>query len=170
MLKIKADETQRLTRVLSVTNSASASSTGLVIKNTATTGTARVQLDANTENIREADLDELQSICDRATPKRYDRADVNQKDRLGLPAARRRHRGDDVGRPEVPHIGRGSKLWRNPRSLRRGGVSHHAGVDDRSDLSAQRLGDDVKLRLALPRRCGGTCPAAQPKDAASHRL
>ena len=38
MLKIDADET----------NSASASTTGLVIKNTATTGTARLQLDANT--------------------------------------------------------------------------------------------------------------------------
>ena len=48
MLKIEADETQCLTRVLSVTNSASASTTGLVIKNTATTGTARLQLDANT--------------------------------------------------------------------------------------------------------------------------
>ena len=48
MLKIEADETQCLTRVLSVSNSASASTTGLVIKNTATTGTARLQLDANT--------------------------------------------------------------------------------------------------------------------------
>ena len=47
-LKIEADETQCLTRVLSVTNSASASTTGLVIKNAATTGTARLQLDANT--------------------------------------------------------------------------------------------------------------------------
>ena len=37
MLKIEADETQCLSRVLSVTNSASASTTGLVIKNTATT-------------------------------------------------------------------------------------------------------------------------------------
>ena len=143
MLKIEADETQCLTRVLSVTNSASASTTGLVIKNTATTGTARLQLDANTatgfaqlevagtgnctlnapgqeiwlqnrltgqaplivethgivttaygqndlsdekvkQNIRDADLDELQTIFDRATPKRYDRADVDQKDRLGF--------------------------------------------------------------------------------------
>ena len=48
MLKIEADETQCLTRVLSVTNSAPASTTGLVIKNTATTGVARLQLDANT--------------------------------------------------------------------------------------------------------------------------
>ena len=48
MLKIEADETQVLTRVLSVSNSASASTAGLVIKNTATTGTARLQLDANT--------------------------------------------------------------------------------------------------------------------------
>ena len=130
MLKIEADETQCLTRVLSVTNSASASTTGLVIKNTATTGTARLQLDANTgtgfaqlevapagnctlnvpgqeiwlqnrltgqaplivetnsivttaygqndlsdekvkQNIRDADLDELQAIFDRAAPKRY---------------------------------------------------------------------------------------------------
>ena len=46
MLKIEADETQCLTRVLSVTNSAAASTTGLVIKNTATTGVARLQLDA----------------------------------------------------------------------------------------------------------------------------
>ena len=50
MLKIEADETQCLTRVLSVTNSASASTTGLVIKNTATTGTARLQLDANSRS------------------------------------------------------------------------------------------------------------------------
>ena len=130
MLKIEADETQCLIRVLSVTNSASASTTGLVIKNTATTGTARLQLDANTatgfaqlevaptgnctlnvpgqeiwlqnrltgqaplivetngivttaygqndlsdekvkQNIRDADLDELQAIFDRAAPKRY---------------------------------------------------------------------------------------------------
>ena len=47
-LKIEADETQCLTSVLSVTNSAAASTTGLVIKNTATTGVARLQLDANT--------------------------------------------------------------------------------------------------------------------------
>ena len=136
MLKIEADETQCLTRVLSVTNSASASTTGLVIKNTATTGTARLQLDANTatgfaqlevaptgnctlnapgqeiwlqnrltgqaplivetngivttaygqndlsdekvkQNIRDADLDELQAIFDRTAPKRYDRTDVD---------------------------------------------------------------------------------------------
>ena len=34
------------------------------------------------QNIRDADLDELQAIFDRAAPKRYDRADVDQKDRL----------------------------------------------------------------------------------------
>ena len=152
MLKIEADETQCLTRMLSVTNSASASTTGLVIKNTATTGTARLQLDANTatgfaqlevapagncalnvpgqeiwlqnrltgqaplivetngivttaygqndlsdekvkQNIRDADLDELQAIFDRAAPKRYDRADVDQKDRLGFLAQDLQHGG-----------------------------------------------------------------------------
>ena len=152
MLKIEADETQCLTRVLSVTNSASASTTGLVIKNTATAGTARLQLDANTatgfaqlevaptgnctlnaprqeiwlqnrltsqaplivetngivttaygqndlsdekvkQNIRDADLDELQAIFDRAAPKRYDRADVDQKDRLGFLAQDLQHGG-----------------------------------------------------------------------------
>ena len=36
------------------------------------------------QNIRDADLDELQAIFDRAAPKRYDRADVDQKDRLGF--------------------------------------------------------------------------------------
>ena len=38
-------------RLLSVTNSAPASTTGLVIKNTATTGVARLQLDANTATL-----------------------------------------------------------------------------------------------------------------------
>ena len=33
---------------------------------------------------RNADLEELQTIFDRAAPKRYDRADVDQKDRLGM--------------------------------------------------------------------------------------
>ena len=36
------------------------------------------------ENIREADLAELQTIFDAATPKRYDRVDVAHKDRLGF--------------------------------------------------------------------------------------
>ena len=45
------------------------------------------------QNIRDADLDELQAIFDRAAPKRYDRADVDQKDRLGFLA-----QDDDVGR------------------------------------------------------------------------
>ena len=138
-----------------------------MIKNTATTGTARLQLDANTvtgfaqlevaptgnctlnapgqeiwlqnrltgqarlivetngivttaygqndlseekvkQNIRDADLDELQAIFDRAAPKRYDRADVDQKDRLGFlagPAARRRYRKDDVGRQGASDLG-----------------------------------------------------------------
>ena len=123
-----------------------------MIKNTATTGTARLQLDANTatgfaqlevaptgnctlnvpgqeiwlqnrltgqaplivetngivttaygqndlsdekvkQNIRHADLDELQAIFDRAAPKRYDRADVDQKDRLGFLAQDLQHGG-----------------------------------------------------------------------------
>ena len=152
MLKIEADETQCLTRVLSVTNSAAASTTGLVIKNTATTGVARLQLDANTaagfaqlevaptgnctlnapgqeiwlqnrltgqaplivetngvvttaygqndlsdekvkRNVRDADLEELQAIFDRAAPKRYDRADTDQKDRLGFLAQDLQHGG-----------------------------------------------------------------------------
>ena len=36
------------------------------------------------ENIREADLAELQTIFDAATPKRYDRLDIARKDRLGF--------------------------------------------------------------------------------------
>ena len=36
------------------------------------------------QNVRDADLEELQAIFDRAAPKRYDRADVDQKDRLGF--------------------------------------------------------------------------------------
>ena len=36
------------------------------------------------QNIRDADLEELQAIFDRAAPKRYDRADTDQKDRLGF--------------------------------------------------------------------------------------
>ena len=116
---------------------------GAVLKNTASTGVARLQLDANTatgfaqlevastgnctlnapgqeiwlqnrvsgaaplivetngvittsygqndlsdkkvkQNVRDADLEELQAIFDRAAPKRYDRTDVDQKDRLGF--------------------------------------------------------------------------------------
>ena len=40
-------------------------------------------------NVRDADLDELQTIFDRATPNRYDRADTDQKDRLGFLAQAR---------------------------------------------------------------------------------
>ena len=47
LLKIEADETQCLTRILSVTASAPASVAGAVLKNTAASGVARVQLDAN---------------------------------------------------------------------------------------------------------------------------
>ena len=42
---------------------------------------------------RDADLDELQAIFDRAAPKRYDRADVDQKDRLGFLAQDLQHGG-----------------------------------------------------------------------------
>ena len=53
-----------------------------------TNGTAYGQNDLSDEkvkqNIRDADLDELQAIFDRAAPKRYDGADVDQKDRLGF--------------------------------------------------------------------------------------
>ena len=139
MLKIEADETQCLT------------TTGLVIKNTATTGTARLQLDANTatgnctlnapgqeiwlqnrltgqaplivetngivttaygqndlsdekvkQNIRDADLDELQAIFDQAAPKTLRSGRRRPEGPAGLsgpgPAARRRYRKDDAGR------------------------------------------------------------------------
>ena len=38
------------------------------------------------ENIREADLEELQAIFDKAVPKCYDRTDVPHKSRLGFVA------------------------------------------------------------------------------------
>ena len=127
-----------------MTASAPASVAGAVLKNTAASGVARVQLDANNstgfaqlevasaggctlnapgqqislqnqagtapvvvetdgdltynyglnalsdarlkENIREADLEELQAIFDAATPKCYDRTDVPHKSRLGFVA------------------------------------------------------------------------------------
>ena len=47
LLKIEADETQCLTRILSVTKSAPSSVAGAVLKNTASSGVARLQLDAN---------------------------------------------------------------------------------------------------------------------------
>ena len=45
------------------------------------------------QNIRDADLEELQAIFDRAKPKRYDRADVDQKKRLGFLAQDLQHGG-----------------------------------------------------------------------------
>ena len=137
------DETKSLSRVLSVTRSASSAVVGLVVKNTASIGTARVQLDFNNatglamlevssasgcvleapgqeiglqnrvtgqapliveisgvittaygqndlsdakikENIRDADVEEMQSIFDRAMPKRYDRIDTDLKGQLGF--------------------------------------------------------------------------------------
>ena len=144
LLKIEADETQCLTRILSVTDSAPASVVGAVLKNTASSGVARLQQlhrlraagggrrrrllperagaanlaaepgghgagsttvvketdgdltynyglnalsDARLkENIREADLEELQAILDKAVPKCYDRTDVPHKSRLGFVA------------------------------------------------------------------------------------
>ena len=47
LFKIEAAETQCLTRILSVTDSAPASVAGAVLKNTASSGVARLQLDAN---------------------------------------------------------------------------------------------------------------------------
>ena len=47
LLKIEAGETQCLTRILSVTDSAPASVAGAVLKNTAASGVVRLQLDAN---------------------------------------------------------------------------------------------------------------------------
>ena len=129
LLKIEADETQCLTRILSVTESAPSSVAGAVLKNTAasldannSTGFARLDVDGAggcsltapgqqislqnqasgaapvvvetdgdltynyglnalsdarlKENIREADLEELQAIFDKAVPKCYDRTDV----------------------------------------------------------------------------------------------
>ena len=38
--------------------------------------------------------------------------------------------------------------WRSPKSLRQD-ANHHAGIDCRSDLPAQRVGDAVKLALAV---------------------
>ena len=145
LLKIEADETQCLTRILSVSESAPSSVAGAVLKNTAASDVARLQLDANNstgfarldvdgaggcsltapgqqislqnqasgaapvvvetdgnltynyglnalsdarlkENIREADLEELQAIFDAAKPKCYDRTDVPHKSRLGFVA------------------------------------------------------------------------------------
>ena len=144
LLKIEAGETQCLTRILSVTDSAPASVAGAVLKNTAASGVVRLQLDANNstgfaqlevtsaggctlnapgqqillqnqvgtapvvvetdgdltynyglnalsdarlkQNIREADLEELQAIFDGAAPKCYDRTDVPHKSRLGFVA------------------------------------------------------------------------------------
>ena len=223
MLKIEADETQCLTRVLSVTNSAPASTTGLVIKNTATTGVARLQLDANTatgfaqlevaptgnctlnvpgqeiwlqnrltgqaplivetngvvttadgqndlsdekakRNTRDADLEELQAIF--AAPKRYDRADTDQKDRLGF-LAQDLQRGGVPGRrcgearscshwttaSSLPCCGAsanacrpGWRRWRSPRRLRR---SHNPRVDGGGDLPAQGRRDAVQLALGV---------------------
>ena len=152
LLVVESDETQCLSRVLSVSHSAAGGVAGAVLKNTASTGVARLQLDANTatgfaqlevaptgnctlnapgqeiwlqnrltgqaplivetsgivttaygqndlsdekvkQNIRDADLEELQAIFDRAKPKRYDRADVDQKDRLGFLAQDLQHGG-----------------------------------------------------------------------------
>ncbi|CAE7387138.1 unnamed protein product, partial [Symbiodinium pilosum] len=42
---------------------------------------------------KNADLEELQAIFDRAAPKRYDRADTDQKDRLGFLAEDLQHGG-----------------------------------------------------------------------------
>ena len=144
LFKIEAAETQCLTRILSVTDSAPSSVAGAVLKNTASSGVARLQLDSNNstgfarldvdsaggcsltapgqqislqnqagtapvvietdgdltynyglnalsdarlkENIREADLEELQAIFDKAVPKCYDRRDVPHKSRLGFVA------------------------------------------------------------------------------------
>ena len=143
LLQVEDDETKSLSRALSVTRSASSAVVGLVVKNTASTGTARVQLDSNNatglamlevssasgcvleapgqeiglqnrvagqapliveisgvittaygqndlsdakikENIRDADVEEMQSIFDRAMPKRYDRIDTDLKGQLGF--------------------------------------------------------------------------------------
>ena len=143
LLQVEDDETKSLSRVLSVTRSASTAAVGLVVKNTASIGTARVQLDSNNatglaklevssasgcileapgqeiglqnrvsgqapliveisgvittaygqndlsdakikENIRDVDVEEMQSIFDRAMPKRYDRIDTDLKGQLGF--------------------------------------------------------------------------------------
>ena len=47
LFKIEAAETQCLTRILSVTDSAPSSVAGAVLKNTASSGVARLQLDSN---------------------------------------------------------------------------------------------------------------------------
>ena len=152
LLQVEDDETKSLSRLISVTRSATGGVVGAVLKNTAGTGFARLQLDANNStglvrleaasaggctldapgqeiwlqnrltgqaplivetngivttaygqndlsdekvkrNVRDADLDELQTIFDRATPKRYDRADTDQKDRLGFLAQDLQHGG-----------------------------------------------------------------------------
>ena len=54
-------------------------------------------------NIRDADLDELQAIFDRATPQRYDRTDCDQRDRLGFLA--RDFEGPQEGRRGAAHPG-----------------------------------------------------------------
>ena len=138
---VESDETQCLSRVLSVSHSAAGGVAGAVLKNTASTGVARLQLDANTatgfaqlevartgnctlnapgqeiwlqnrltgqaplivetngiattaygqNDIRDADLEELQAIFDRYD--RYDWADFDQKDRLGFLAQDLQHGG-----------------------------------------------------------------------------
>ena len=47
LLQVEDDETKSYSRVLSVTRSAAAGTVGAVLKNTASTGVARLQLDAN---------------------------------------------------------------------------------------------------------------------------
>ena len=143
LLQVEDDETKSLSRVLSVTRSANSATVGLVVKNTASIGTARVQLDSNNatglaklevssasgcvleapgqeiglqnrvtgqapliveisgvittaygqndlsdaklkENIRDAEEQEMQSIFDRATPKRYFRKDADLEEQLGF--------------------------------------------------------------------------------------
>ena len=143
LLRVEDDETKSYSRLISVTRAAVGGTVGAVLKNTAGTGFARLQLDANAsggfaqlevasaggctlyapnqeiwlqnrtsgaaplvietdsdvtvnygfnnlsdskvkENIRDADLGELQAIFDAAAPKRYDRTDVAHRDRLGF--------------------------------------------------------------------------------------
>ena len=217
MLQVEDDETKSLSRVLSVTRAATGGVVGAVLKNTAGTGWARLQLDANgatgfaqlevastgnctlnapsqeiwlqnrvsgqaplivettgvvttsygqndlsdariKQNVRDADLEELQAIFDGVAPKRYDRVDADLKDRLGFIAQDFEGTGvTGTTRREQEQLltldyGKLTAEWRRWKTKARRlslGPRDQSRVDDRGDLPAQVGRNAAQLTLGV---------------------
>ena len=239
LLQVEDDETKSYSRLISVTRAASGGTVGAVLKNTAGTGAARLQLDANAsgglaqlevasaggctlyapnqeiwlrtsgaaplvietdsdvtvnyglnylsdsrvkENVRDADLGELQAIFDAAVPKRYDRTDVAHKDWLGFLAqhfeapkdASRRSKAHD---PRIKDVDGGPSWtlarsewqpWKSRKARLSLGPRSNPSIDRGGDLPAQVWRNAVQLALACGSSarffpCSGCCPSAPPQ-------